>query len=113
MERRAFKRIPVHLQARLFFGNLVYTGVVTNLSEKGMFISTKMTFPGESVLVTSILINRHTLKLPIKIKRTVKSNNNNVIPGNGGVGVEILEPTDSYKKFIDSCKSSTSASVNS
>ena len=113
MERRAFNRIPIDLQARLFFGNLVYTGIVTNISEKGMFISTKMNFPSESVLVTSILINKHTLKLPIKIKRTVKSNNDNVYAGNSGIGVELLDPPGEYKRYVDSFKSSSNASINS
>lgn len=113
MERRAFKRIPVDIQARLFFGNLVYTGIVTNLSGKGMFIRTRMNFPNDSVLVTSIIINQDTLKLPIRIRRTVKSGNNNVHLDKSGIGVELLNPPGEYKRFVDSFITSSNASINS
>ncbi len=100
MEKRAFERLSTNLQARLFYGNMVYTGIVTNLSENGMFICTMMHFPVDSVLVAALLVDGHALKLSIKIKRTVKSNmHHNCIDGSG-LGVRLLNPPNDYLKFV-------------
>jgi Tfp pilus assembly protein PilZ len=108
MEKREFQRLPVNLQLRLFYGNMVYTGVVTNLSENGMFISTKMSFPIDSVFIAVILLNEHTLKIPIKIRRTVRSGDHLNRPEDNGVGVGLLEPTREYMDFVSKTRASLS-----
>ena len=40
-EKRAFKRVPVNIDARFFCTNMFYSGKISNLSETGMFIITE------------------------------------------------------------------------
>jgi len=48
MQRRTFKRIPVDLKIRYFCGDTACNGIVTDLSENGMFIDTTLDFPFDS-----------------------------------------------------------------
>ncbi|MBI4683480.1 MAG: PilZ domain-containing protein, partial [Nitrospirae bacterium] len=56
VEKRACERYPANLQARLFFGNMIYSGMVTNLSKNGMFVSTKVRFPVNSEFMMVVLL---------------------------------------------------------
>jgi len=100
MEKRAFQRLPVNLQSRLFYGNMVYTGIVTNLSESGMFISTKMSFPADYVFIAVILLDTQTLSIPIKITRSVKAAEQSTRAEDCGIGVKILNPSMEYLDFV-------------
>jgi Tfp pilus assembly protein PilZ len=104
MEKRAFERLPVNLQARLFYGNMVYSGIVTNLSEKGMFISTKMGFFIESALVIVIQLSNNSLKVPIRVRRTVKANRSPEFAVESGVGVEVFNASQEYLDYVSSCR---------
>jgi len=108
MEKRQFQRLPVNLQSRLFYGNMVYTGVVTNLSESGMFISTKVSFPMDSVFIAVILLNEHTMQVPIKIRRTVRSGDHSGSPEDNGIGVGLLDPSREYLDFVSSTRAALS-----
>ena len=58
MERRALKRMPAGITIKLFYRSAFYTGIVTDLSEKGMFISTHdMCFPFDSRFEVDIDFN--------------------------------------------------------
>ncbi len=103
-EKRACRRIPANLQARLFYGNMIYTGTVTNLSENGMFISTKVKFPVNSVFIMLMLINKHALKIPIKVRRTV-SPENDYYP-DYGMGVELVNAPQNYLDYVTGYQSS-------
>ncbi len=109
MEKRAFQRLPVNLQSRLFFGNMVYTGIVTNLSENGMFISTKVSFPVDSVFIAIILLDTHTISIPIKIKRTVRTAEHLTHNENSGLGVRLLNPSKEYLDFVRTTGASLSS----
>jgi hypothetical protein len=99
MENRAFERIPVDFEIRLPFGNMFYSGKVLNLSERGMFISTKRSYPLDSVL--TIQIEKETVYLLAKV-RSFKITDGNL----EGVGVEILNPPQNYLEFVSSLKAS-------
>ncbi len=103
MDKRAFERLPVNLQSRLFYGNMVYTGIVTNLSENGMFICTKMSFPVDSVLIAVILDDGNTIKVPVKIVRAVRSNNS-FSPESSGLGVGLLSNSNEYMDLLSKCR---------
>ncbi|MEW6601839.1 MAG: PilZ domain-containing protein [Nitrospirota bacterium] len=100
MEKRAFQRLPVNLQSRLFYGNMVYTGNVTNISENGMFISTKMAFPVDSVFIAVILLDSHSITLPIRIRRITRSSENSDLNGESGIGVGLINPSKEYLDFV-------------
>lgn len=106
MEKRSCARFAAHLQARLFYGNMVYTGIITNLSDSGMFICTKMKFPVDSVLITVIQEGDHTVKLPVKIRRTFKSDHDGGYIEDSGLGVELLNPPKEYAEIVSKYRSS-------
>ena len=106
MEKRVSERMPSNFNARLFYGNMVYTGVVTNLSEKGMFISTKRNFPVKSVFVTAILVDDDSINIPVKIRRNGKSGSPSGYSDDYGMGVELLETSQEYLELVSSYKSS-------
>lgn len=85
---------------------MVYTGTVTNLSENGMFISTKMSFPLESVFIAVILLGTHTLSVPIKIKRTVSAAEQLTRVEDIGLGVRLLNPSKAYLDFVSETRAS-------
>lgn len=103
-EKRAHKRIPSDLQARLLYGNLIYTGKITNLSEGGMFVSTRVNFPVNSVVLLVMLVNDCVMKVPIKVKRTVKTHNNSSENIDPGLGVELVKAPKNYLDYVSSCK---------
>ncbi|RJQ21561.1 MAG: PilZ domain-containing protein [Nitrospiraceae bacterium] len=105
VEKRIYDRLPARLQARLFYGDLIYTGTVANLSEGGMFICTKIKFPAETVFDVAVLGNGQTFKLPVKVKRAVSD----LFFGcseKSGVGVELIKPPQNYLEFVKGCKTS-------
>jgi len=106
MEKRVFQRVPVKLQSRLFYGNMVYTGIVTNLSENGMFISTKMSFPVNSIFIAIILLDSHTISIPVKIKRTVRAAEQLIHNEGSGIGVGLLNTSKEYLDFVSNTRAS-------
>ena len=106
MEKRSFERLPVNLEARLFYGNLIYTGVVTNISENGLFIRTKMSFPVDSVLMTVLMMNGSTVDLPIKVRRIAQLKNDDPCLISSGMGVGLLNPSQQYLDYVANCRAS-------
>jgi hypothetical protein len=106
VEKRESERLPVNLQARLFFGNMVYTARVTNLSESGMFICTQMTFPSNVLLIAALKAGDYTYKLPVKINRTVKPGNHPLCLEDIGMGVRLINPSKEYLDFVAQTKAS-------
>ncbi|MBI5663837.1 MAG: PilZ domain-containing protein [Nitrospirae bacterium] len=110
LERRAYERFPDNLQARLFFGNMIYSGMVTNLSKKGMFVSTNVRFPVNTEFMLVVLLNNRTLKLPIKVRRSVKRESAYNSRTDCGIGVELLDAPQNYLDYIGTRKSSMQVS---
>ncbi len=103
-DRRAYERFPAKINARLFFGNLIYTGKITDLSQSGMFVSTRVGFPVNSEFLMVVLVDDRTIKIPVKVRRKVKNENGNS-SANNGIGVELVESPQQYMDFIDNYKS--------
>jgi hypothetical protein len=99
-QRRAFKRIQARLKARFFFGKMFYHGVVTNLSESGMFICTKMCLPSGSRVGILINTEKELFNVSIMVKRTIKTDGSQ-----NGIGVEILNDPPDYLEFINNMRS--------
>jgi len=100
MQNRAFERISADLQANFFCGNTMYSGTVTNLSENGMFVKTRMCFPFDSNLELLIPLKEEVLKVPIKVSRIEKTED-----FYDGMGVEVLSPCQNYSEFVNRLKS--------
>jgi len=106
VDRRAYERFPANLQARLFFGNMIYSGKVTNLSKKGMFVSTNIRFPVNSEFMMVVMLNNRALKIPIKVRRTIKRESDYNSRTDCGIGVELLDVPQNYIDFVGTRKSS-------
>ena len=99
MERRSGKRIKASIDARFFYGNLFYSGTVLDLSEKGMYINTRRCLPFESMFIILIQLENGILKVIARVKRNVMTDSNC-----GGLGVELLSPSEDYQHFIKGLK---------
>lgn len=99
MERRASERFPSNLKTRMFYGNLFYTGTVIDLSEKGLYIRTKINFQINSIFAMVLLINNQTVTLLGRVKRMVRSSGHESHL-ESGMGIELFTPPVSYLEFI-------------
>lgn len=99
-ERRSFKRFESDLQASLFYGNMVYSGVVTNISRSGMFIRTKRQFPVDMMLMTTVHAGEEEVQVPVRIKRSVNSVHS-ADNHESGVGVQLTQSTKEYLDFME------------
>lgn len=109
MKKRAFERVPVHLESRCF--DIDNFGTVTDLSENGMFISSKkISFPLDSQFEVSVNLNTEHLNLPVQVRRITKTNGYY-----DGIGVELLNCSSDYLKLVNRlrlvCKSKKLASL--
>jgi len=101
MEKRAYKRIPVNIEVTFYCGSWTYNGTVMNISEKGMFISTKeMCFPIESHLEVAIPFNGETLSIPVSLRRMEMSPDSY-----DGIGVEFIGSSDKYYELVGCLRS--------
>lgn len=100
MKRRAAKRINANIDVKFYCENTDYSGTVTNLSEKGMYISTNnMCFPFNSEFEILLSVEDDFIALPVRVSRLTKTNG-----GYNGIGVELSEPSSSYLKFLENLK---------
>lgn len=104
--KRQFERLDAKFQVSLFYGNIVYPGIVTDLSENGMFISTGRDIPKDTMLFTSLMVGEEPLNLPIQIMRSVNSVDKND-SSNSGLGAQILTCSENYLDFFDKYRAST------
>lgn len=95
MERRSHARISTKIDARFFYGNLFYSGTVSNISGKGMFINTKRLLPSGSIFVVLIRTENQLLKVIARVKRNIRDNG-----VNDGMGVELLSPSAMYMDLV-------------
>lgn len=105
-ERRGRERLPVQLDARLYFGNMVYSGRVANLSESGMFICTKMMFPADVYLLISVQSGSTLYSVPVQVRRTVRPESSPVCREESGLGVRLLDPPADYLDFVKKTRAS-------
>lgn len=110
VDRRAYERYPASLQARLFFGNMIYSGKVTNISKKGMFVNTNIRFPVNTEFMMVVLLNNRTVKIPIKVRRTIKRESGYNSRTDCGIGVELLDAPQPYIDFVGTRKSTRQVS---
>ena len=105
MEKRGFNRLPVKYQARLYWGNKVYPGIVGNFSEKGMFIRTMMSPPFDAVIEVVIDLSKGFIKFPSNVRWSVQVNSLDNAGKEHIMGVELMDVHSDYLDFIKSLKS--------
>ena len=97
MARRATWRIPIRLNVKLNAGGTVCSGTVTNLSEKGMFISIEDSCLAEGTnCEITIFLEDKMLHLQGKLVRLAE------VKGRlEGIGVELTESPQGYQDFVE------------
>jgi len=94
MEKRAFQRTTNNMSVT--FGCSIadfYSGILANMSEKGLFISTPVCFPLDSRLNILIHFNKEVLNISGRVRWMRKST---------GIGVEVIRWTNNYLEFVHS-----------
>ena len=97
--RRDRERLAVSLDARLYYGSMVYTGRVSNISETGMFICTKVNFPVDVLLMASVQSGSTLFSLPIQVRRMVRPGAS-LCGDESGLGVRLINPPAEYLDFV-------------
>ena len=98
MEKRACERIPVHVEVKFFCSSYKYTGTVKNLSEKGMFITTKtIYFPFDPQFELHIPWKEDNIHVPVDLSRMISSPDSS-----DGIGVVLKDPPPEYLEFVNS-----------
>lgn len=101
MEKRRDKRVPSHIEATFFFGNTVCPGTVTNISEYGMCVDTRMFLPFDAHSEILISLKNEALNIPVSVKRVVMTDS-----FYDTMGLEVLNPTREYLELIENLKRS-------
>ncbi len=91
-ERRVYRRIPANISVRYYFNNIFYTGTILNISESGLFLSTRKCLPLDSFFVVIVNTENKILKLIARVKRVTKNTCEC-----DGLGISLLEPPNEYR----------------
>lgn len=103
MNKRASERVLSNIKVKFSCCHIDYDGVVTNISESGMFISTGgMNFPFESKLEILMSTGHRVLKIPVEVTRMIKS-----ADLYDCIGVRLINPSQDYMEFVSNLHSST------
>ncbi len=101
MEKRTFKRIPIHLYIRFVCGDACQNGLVTNISENGMHFISGADLPSGLYIDISIPLKEESLKIPVRIIRSEKTG-----CLYDGFSAEISSPIQDYEEFVQSLQAS-------
>jgi hypothetical protein len=98
---RGYQRHPrftKRLEARFSSAGLSFTGILSNLSESGLFIRTNRGFaPGTVIDVELVMPDRKISFLKGLVRRTVKTPMSSL---KNGMGIELIEKDATYINFV-------------
>lgn len=92
MERRDHERFPANIDTFFLAGNILSSGIILNLSEKGMFISSKKRLNSDAMI--AIIIHK-------KIVGTARVIWVNKTVNNYSAGVELLSSFNDYSELLE------------
>lgn len=102
MEKRKHKRFTKRLETRFSSGGMSFSGVSSNLSERGMFIRTKRSFaPGIAIDIELVMPDGKKSFLKGIVIWTIKTP---VSTSKNGMGVELIEKDAKYMDFLKAIK---------
>jgi hypothetical protein len=103
LEKRAFDRINTTLEISYRCCSKVHKGTVTNLSEKGMFITMEeMCFPFDFHIDVFVPSGNGELHVPVNLSRISMSPDLH-----DGIGVELPDPPRHYLDFVNDLRSAS------
>jgi len=104
MERRGAQRAIKRLEVR-FHTNTDNTAITSDLSEIGLFITTnRRVSPGTVIDLKLNLPNAQELALVGKVARSVKSMPGLVGESKSGMGIQLINPPQSYIDYVQSIR---------
>ncbi len=86
MEKRQFKRVVFRTEAIVHYGDKTFTGEVTDLSLRGMFVKSPLDIPLGQAVKAKILLSGSTSELSIQVDGIVVRHQ-----GENGIGIEFHE----------------------
>ena len=107
MENRIFGRIPIKVQVTISADFTAYKGVVTDISESGMFINAPLSPNLETPLEIAFILPtmENIVKIPVKVRRKTKTNGfYESYKESVGIGVEVIDPSPNYINFVKDLK---------
>ncbi len=100
---RGYQRHPrftKRLEVRFTSGGLSFTGILSNLSESGLFIRTNRGFaPGTVIDIELVMPDGRKSRLKANVVRTIKTPLSSL---KNGMGVELIEKDETYIDFLRS-----------
>lgn len=99
MEKRAFERIKTNIPVTYYCEQMLYTGLIKNLSENGMYISTTNFLPCKDKIEMIIPLKKAVTTFKSRIRRIKRINESRFY-----IGVEILNPPASFIEFVADLK---------
>ena len=98
IEKRAYERIPKCLGVKVLNGDSLHKGLVTNLSQNGMYFITGAYLSSGQNIEVSIPFKEGNLKATVKVIRIKKDNIFD------GFGAELLNSHSDYLEFVNSLR---------
>ncbi|MEW6600924.1 MAG: desulfoferrodoxin family protein [Nitrospirota bacterium] len=99
MKKRASERLAANLKADFFWSDKINSACIVDLSENGFLVKTDSCPSMKTKFDLNITLTSGTLKIPVKVRRIVRNNNNCE-----AVGVEILTPPQEYLEYVESVR---------
>ena len=100
MGKRAHERISSNVLVYFNYGNSINFGTVTNFSENGMFVRTRMILAPINSQFEITIPSRHTeLDVPVQVRRIVMKDN-----FYEGFGAELVNLSEDYLEFVKGLK---------
>ncbi len=100
MDKRAFKRIPAAIDVRFLCNSSEYKGTITNISENGMYISTReICSPFASQFEVIIDLKGKDLAVPVNMSRILLSPDSH-----DGIGVQLINDIPEFTALVESLK---------
>lgn len=99
VQKRMFERISVNIQARFYYGNIFYSGKITNMSENGIFLQTRTSVPQSSLFPVIIRTDTMLLNILTRVMWAAPPDRQHC-----GVGLEIVNPSENYIEYTESIR---------
>ena len=97
MAGRATFRIPTRLGMRYDENGTFYNGIITDMSESGLFVLDARTdYPENSIINIKVPVKNESLHLSGKLVRKKRSTSNK-----RGFGIKLVDPPQKYIDYIE------------
>ncbi|MEW6569561.1 MAG: PilZ domain-containing protein [Nitrospirota bacterium] len=98
--KRKHQRFTKRLQASFSSGGLSYRGILSNISEKGLFIRTNRGFAPNTIIDIELVMPDNRLsRLKGIVRRTIKTPVSTI---KNGMGIELIERDETFMNLVSS-----------